>query len=215
MSCLLLPDEEESSGKISIDELYEKKKNRDIKQLTIFNKILNRIHTRIKTTARLKHNDKHIWFSVPEFLFGEPCYQNADCVAYLVSQLKNNGFSIRYVHPNTLFVSWEHYVPAYVRAQVKKKTGVVINEKGQVLARPGGGGGGDPDTDPDAQTAAAGIAGDINAGILNPRGGVTSSSSANAGSRSKTNVDSYRPTGNLIYREDFFDKIEKKVAFSL
>ena len=41
MSMFLLTNEEESSGKINIDELYENKKRRDLKQLAIFNKILN------------------------------------------------------------------------------------------------------------------------------------------------------------------------------
>jgi hypothetical protein len=44
MSCLLYVDDTETNKKINIDELYDKKKQRDLKQLSIFNKILNRIH---------------------------------------------------------------------------------------------------------------------------------------------------------------------------
>ena len=41
------------SEKISIDELYEKKRQQDLSKLALFNKILNRIHVRIKTASRL------------------------------------------------------------------------------------------------------------------------------------------------------------------
>ena len=40
MSCLLYVDEEEANNKISIDDLYEKKHQRDLKQISIFNKLL-------------------------------------------------------------------------------------------------------------------------------------------------------------------------------
>ena len=240
-SCFLLADEEESCGKMSIDDLYEKKKNRDLKQLSIFNKILNRIHKRIKTTARLKQNDTHIFFNVPEFLFGEPCYDNANCIAYLISQLKKNGFSIRYFHPNTLLVSWDQYFPTYVRSQIKKKTGMIINEKGQHIGgagfeeTDGGDGGGDlllenGDFDGDqhdhdkAHHHNLVPPDDINAGILNPRRSHhhprqsqhQHTKPGGGGANRKFNpVHTYRPTGILIYDNDYFDKIEKKVSFSL
>ena len=41
MSSFLFSTDEESTGKINIDELYDKAQQRDLKQLSIFNKILN------------------------------------------------------------------------------------------------------------------------------------------------------------------------------
>ena len=41
MSSFLYVNDEESRGKVNIDELYEKKQQRELKQLTIFNKLLN------------------------------------------------------------------------------------------------------------------------------------------------------------------------------
>ena len=41
MSCFLFVDDEETRGKVNIDELYEKNQQRDLKQLSIFNKLLN------------------------------------------------------------------------------------------------------------------------------------------------------------------------------
>ena len=88
-----------------IDELYEKQQRRDLRQVSIFNKILNRIHHRIRITSRAK-KDKHIWFTIPEYIFGEPVYKKEDCIAYIIAKLEANKFHIRYVHPNTIFVSW-------------------------------------------------------------------------------------------------------------
>lgn len=135
MSSIFLFDHEEATdSKLNIDELYEKRHRRDLKQISIFNKILARIHKRIQHTARNKNcNDTHIWFNVPEYLVGEPVYDKGECMGYLVSQLENNGFHVKYVHPNTMFVSWHNWVPSYVRNEVKKKTGVVIDEKGNQI----------------------------------------------------------------------------------
>jgi hypothetical protein len=133
MSCLLFLEDEEALSKVNIDELYEKDHRRDQKQLSIFNKILNRIHKRITTTSRNKKAEKYAWFTVPEYIFGEPVYNKGDCIAFLITKLEMNGFFIKYMHPNTLFISWEKWVPSYVRHELKKKMGVIVDEKGNII----------------------------------------------------------------------------------
>ena len=49
---------EDFSEKLNIDELYEKKRQYDLGKLALFNKILNRIHVRIKTTSRQKIDEQ-------------------------------------------------------------------------------------------------------------------------------------------------------------
>ena len=122
----MLIDEEEANGKINIDDLYAKNMRRDMRQVVLFNKMLNRVHKRINTISKIKRNEKHAWFTVPDFLFGEPTYDQSDCIAYLVSKMVDNGFRVQYIHPHTLFISWEHWIPAYVRNEIKKKTGKII-----------------------------------------------------------------------------------------
>ncbi len=56
MSSFLFSTDEESNEKVNIDELYNKAQRRDLKQLSVFNKILNRIHTKIKGTTRTQKN---------------------------------------------------------------------------------------------------------------------------------------------------------------
>jgi hypothetical protein len=190
-------DDEESNSKINIDDLYDKKQARDLKQLSIFNKILNRIHKRIQFTSKNKREDSHIWFIVPKYIFGEPIYDNGDCTGYLVTKLEENGFHVRYIHPNTLFISWHNWVPSYVRNQIKKKTGVIIDEKGNVLDK-------------------GEIESDDNHGIFNDKG-----SGSGAGSQTKppqkqfTPIDKYKPTGKFVYQPEMLEKLDKKVSFNI
>lgn len=136
MSNLLFADDEECITNINIDELYDKNMRREQKNLSIFNKILNRVHKRIMVTSKTKNNEKYIWFIVPTFIFGEQMYDQADCIAHIIGKLTTNGFHVQYLHPNALFVSWQNWIPSYVRSQYKKKTGIIIDEKGQVLNKP-------------------------------------------------------------------------------
>jgi hypothetical protein len=191
MSCFLFIDDEETKGKVNIDNLYEKSQQRDLKQLTIFNKLLNRVHRRITTTAKNKRNEKHIWFVVPEYIFGEPIYDQGDCIAYLVVKLEENGFHVRYLHPNTMFVSWNNWVPSYVRNEIKKKTGIVLDEKGNMISKE------EQEGDPN----------DPNTKILND-----SKNGQQKSGKQYTSIKDYRPTGNLVYNAEMFEKIEKKMS---
>lgn len=196
MSCFLFVNDEETTGKINIDDLYEKNKQKDLKQVTIFNKLLARVHKRITLTSRTHKTDKHVWFTVPEYIFGEPIYDQGDCIAYLVVKLEENGFHVRYMHPNTLFVSWNNWVPSYVRNEIKKKTGKVIDEKGNIIQT--------DDENDDSN--------DPNSKIFNDK--QNSNNNNQKTQKQYTPVNQYKPTGNLIYKPEIFEKIEKKVTFN-
>lgn len=196
MSCILYVEDDDAVRKVNIDELYEKDQRRDLKQLSIFNKILNRVHRRITITSRTKRNEKFIWFTIPEFIFGEPVYNKTDCIAYVVTKLEENGFFIRFIYPNTLFITWENWVPSYTRNEIKKKTGIVLDEKGNIVDKL------DRKEQPD----------NPNSRILNDRNSTGGTSQKEQ--KQYTPIQTYKPTGNLVYNQDFFDKIEKKVSFS-
>jgi hypothetical protein len=121
------------SEKLNIDELYEKKKQQDLNKLALFNKLLNRIHVKIKTISRQKVNEQFCWYLVPEIIIGIPKFDQGACIAYLMDKLKNSGFNVRYIHPNLLFISWLHWVPTYIRNEINKKTGIKINEYGEKI----------------------------------------------------------------------------------
>ena len=93
------------SDKINIDDLYEKKRNYDLSKLVLFNKILNRVHVRIKTTSAQQLNVNFCWYVVPEVIIGVPKYDQAACIAYILDKLQENKFNTKYIHPNTIFIS--------------------------------------------------------------------------------------------------------------
>jgi Family of unknown function (DUF5759) len=178
----------EFSEKINIDELYERKRQNDLNKLELFKKILNRIHVRIKTTAKQNIHEKFCWFVVPEVIIGVPKYDQAGCIAYLMNTLQENGFQVRYFHPNTIFISWDHWVPSYVRNEIKKKTGIVVNEYGEKIQEEMNE---DDEEEPKMET------GPIQQ-IKN--------------SKKYTPINSYKPSGKLVYSEDLLNKIEKKIG---
>jgi hypothetical protein len=84
-----LENTEDLSDNINIDDLFEKKKEHNIREFNLFKKILNRIHIKIKITSRQKLNEQFIWFIVPEFIIGYPKYDIATCIIFLLDNLKN------------------------------------------------------------------------------------------------------------------------------
>jgi hypothetical protein len=195
MSCLLYVNDQEAQRKINIDDLYEKKHQRDLKQMSIFNKILNRIHKRIQLTGRNKRNEKYSWFTVPEYIFGEPNYDKGECLGYLVSKLEENGFFVKYMHPNTLFISWENWIPSYTRNEIKKKLGIVLDEKGNVIEK----------MDENIEIESH----DPNVRLLNHNKNIDKKDQ-----KQFTPIDKYKPTGNMVYNAELFEKLEKKVTFA-
>ena len=190
------------SEKLNIDDLYEKKRQYDLTQLALFNKILNRIHVRIKTISRQSKDEQFCWFVVPEMIIGVPKYDQAACIAYLIEKLKTNGFNVRYIHPNALFISWLHWVPSYVRTELKKKTGIVINEYGQKV----------DEIDEDNNNKINLESKDPNDFILNMKN-PDPNQKIKVPKKEYTPIKSYKPSGNLVYDVDLLNKIEGKFNY--
>jgi len=188
---------EDFSEKINIDELYEKKRQQDLNKLALFNKILNRVHVRIRTVSRQKVHEQFCWFLVPETILGVPKYDQGACIAYLMDKLKTSGFNVRYIHPNLLFISWMHWIPSYVRTEIKKKTGIKINEYGQRI---------EEEEDEDGQKIITNGSTDPNDYLLKQNDNQISKPQK----KEYTPIKSYKPSGNLVYDNDLLNKIEDK-----
>ena len=192
---------EHFSERVNIDDLYDKKKQYDLNKLALFNKILHRIHVRIKTISRQKIDEQFCWFIVPEVIIGVPKYDQGSCIAYLLDKLKDNGFNVRYIHPNTLFISWNHWVPSYVRTELKKKTGIVIDEYGQKVE--------DKEKEKEEENNRESM---FTLKFDNGNASTTPKSVLKKQQDNKkyTPIQSYKPTGNMIYNEEMFSKMENK-----
>jgi len=185
------------SEKLNIDELYEKKQKKDLEKLNLYNKILNRIHVKIKLISKQRNNEQFCGYLVPEMIIGCPTYEQANCIAYLIDKLQTNGFIVRYTHPNLLFISWSHWVPLYIRNEIKKKTGIIINEYGVVVNS-------EDEVDTNKQITNGNI---NNYGYENIQEKIENSKK---NKKEYTPIKSYKPSGNLIYDNDILDNIENK-----
>jgi hypothetical protein len=177
--------------KLNLDELFQKKQIHDLTTTKNYNAILNRIHNKIKLTSRQHVDNHYCWFVIPEVMIGVPKYDVAICISYVIDKLQQNDFNIRYTHPNLLLISWQHWVPLYVRNEIQKKTGVLIDGYGNI----------------------------INNEINNSKNNIPAITNMNnqnnchpisilKNSEIKS-VDSYKPTGKLIYNNDVINAIKR------
>ena len=179
-----IPD---GTDRINMEELYENKHKHDRQQLELFNKILCKIHTRIKHISNQRNNPLCCWHVIPETMIGIPRYNQPSCIAYIIGKLESNGFVVQYIHPNLLFISWKNYVPSYVRSKIKEKTGMIIDEQGQIV---------DPNTNDDQSPPPQ----------LQSRqpdnNNNTNTDTKKKSDKSYTPLNKYKPTGQLIYEAE-------------
>tara|TARA_B100001778_G_scaffold193357_1_gene159365 strand:+ start:67 stop:675 length:609 start_codon:yes stop_codon:yes gene_type:complete len=189
-------DNNNESLKINIDELYSNKQSKDLNILNNYNKILTRIHTKIKYVSKNIINQNHCWYLMPEMLIGIPKYDYKECTAYVMNKLQTNGFVVRYTHPNLLFISWNHWVPQYVRNEIKKQTGVIIDEYGNQINNT------NDDTDDNLY--------DIN--IINRQQNNKSNRLNKIDKNDKNDkykdINNYKPSGDIIYNSNLLKKLD-------
>ena len=177
--------DKDESLKLNLDDLYEKKQQHNLFTISSYNKILTRIHNKIKYISR-QYNDIHYcWYIIPEILIGIPKYDHKDCTAYIIDKLQNNGFVIKYTYPNLLFVSWNHWVPSYVRNEIKKKTGVIIDGYGKEVKN-------------NLDTPEKNNYQDNNSLLFNDN----KSNIKNNKESNYKNINNYKPEGKLLYKND-------------
>jgi hypothetical protein len=172
----------DDDSKINLDELYERKQQSDLNTLKIYNRILQRIHSRIRHVSKLL-KEQHCWYVIPEIIIGVPKYDNVSCITYIIDKLRENGFVVKYTHPNLVFISWQSWTPSYVREEIRKKTGIQID-----------GWGNKKNTDSDPLLTLGNKAKNIN---------VTKSNTYR-------DTSTYKPTGSLIYNQELLKSIEDK-----
>ena len=191
-------DSEDTSLKLNIDELYSKKQQQDLNVLKNYNNILVRIHNKIKYNSKNMINENCCWYVMPEMILGVPKYDHRDCTAYVIEKLRLNGFIVRYTHPNLLFISWKHWVPSYVRSEIKKRTGNSIDENGNIIIED------TSDANTSASTNATSMLGSVNSEHM------LFSNNKSIKTNSYKDIKTYKPSGNLIYNNSLLEKINIK-----
>lgn len=126
-------DEVDEIQRINLDDLYVKKHQSDLYKLSIYRKVLERVKSKIQLVSRRSKDEQYCWYILPEVMLGAPTFNKEECAIYVINELRENEFVVRYTHPNLIFVSWQHWVPEYVRDQIKKQTGLIINGMGETI----------------------------------------------------------------------------------
>jgi hypothetical protein len=191
-------DEDINISKINLDDLYTLNHQKNLEEIALYNKILNRVHIRIKTTSRQRNNSHSCWYIIPEILLGASNYDNASCISYIINKLKDNGFETIYTHPNLLFISWANWTPSYVRSEIKKQTGIVIdgtgNKQNDIIEN-------ENDNN--------------NNFILNLKQNNNTKNNISNVKNKKTvqfnDIKNYNPTGKFIYNSELFKNIDDKL----
>lgn len=177
--------------KLNLDELYREKKMRQDNKLKIYNRILKRVHEKIKYVSRQRNSLCFCSYVVPEFLLGVPKYDSSACIAYVIEKLVDNGLAVKYVHPNLLMISWTHYIPPEQRREYKKQTGVTIDGFGNVKQKKN-----DSKNNNDPNSL---LAKDKKVSIKKK-------------DVNFKDINTYQPQNNIIYNNDLMKKIENSIT---
>lgn len=188
--------EDNFNEKLNLDDLFKEKKQTQEHKIKIYQRILARVHKKIKTTSRMRNSDNFSFFLIPEFILGIPRYDMAECTSYIIEKLTDNGFLVKYTHPNLLFISWQHYIPKYQRAQIKKKTGVSVDGYGNVVTKK-----------QKQQEDGNSLNGLLLKNTPENKKGILKKKNQ----RNYTDISTYKPTGNLIYNTKMIKSVENLI----
>lgn len=85
-----------------IQTIYDKKQT---KKQEYYDKIMIKIIELMKKTAEEGKN--MCMYVVPNIILGMPIYNINECMFYLLSNLKQNGFECTYALPNIIMIFWK------------------------------------------------------------------------------------------------------------
>jgi hypothetical protein len=72
---------------------------------------------KIKSTSTLPGSPQMTSFDVPEWQPGCPRFDVKDCILYMAWHLRSSGFSVMYVSPNRLLISWKEQSVKYYQEE--------------------------------------------------------------------------------------------------
>lgn len=169
--------------RINIEDLYETRQKNDLQRVETFNKLLEKIHERIKVASRQRINNEFCYYVMPEVLIGCPNYDFEQCLYYILSCLQSDGFLTKYIHPNLILISWRHIVPKYVRDEIQKKTGKKVDLYGNEIV--------EDDT--------------TNIEVHKKENKIISTKDDSK----KSSTSTYKPSGKFIYDKEVLNKIQE------
>ena len=99
-------------SQINMDDLLAARRKTMRRKHSVYKRVLQLCHRRIRFNARRRPDCTWCVFQIPSFVPGLPRYNLDGCMRYCLSKLKQNGFDITYVPPQTLVISWQKFEAA-------------------------------------------------------------------------------------------------------
>jgi hypothetical protein len=59
---------------------------------------------KIRTAASKEKYE--LYYDVPQYVVGLPLFNINECIDFIIKQLTNNGFNVKYNFPKMLYISW-------------------------------------------------------------------------------------------------------------
>lgn len=89
---------------LNISELRNKVLVKQRRRAAVYDEVLKKCHFRIQRAAT---NEKYeCSYEVPQYVVGLPLYSMQECIDHIKEQLSQNGFTVTYVFPVTLKITW-------------------------------------------------------------------------------------------------------------
>ena len=89
---------------INVNDIQQRQNNKDRYRLQVYKRLLERCYIKIKSAS--DNEQKYCLYKVDEFIFGEPIYKLPECILFIITNLKNSGFLIKYYKPNVIYITW-------------------------------------------------------------------------------------------------------------
>lgn len=96
---------------IHANDLRQRQREKQHHRTFIYNRILEKCYQRIYVAN--ESDQTFLIYQVPEMIMGYPLYNIAYCSAYVIYNLRKNGFQAKFYNPNIIVVQWKHDAPDY------------------------------------------------------------------------------------------------------
>lgn len=90
---------------LNILELHRTINEKNNRKNECYEKVLDIFHKKISIAA--EHKNLRAFIEIPEYICGYPLYNLNDCIVFVMTSLKNNGFLVQYYFPKMLYISWD------------------------------------------------------------------------------------------------------------
>ena len=120
---------QQQTPQLQVSELYTKRQSKDAARLRAYNKILDSVYHRIRVQSQMPNSPCSLLYTIPPFILGLPRIDLEDCVVYLVYQLRQSGFEVRYSFPNLISINWIHHERDYILDQSPIMKAMLESEK--------------------------------------------------------------------------------------